>query len=197
MIEKIIEEVREKGWSFNTDFLSGVELQAINEFFVSHKNDFVPAKVGKGNISQRATEIRGDNTLWLDPLAPRPPFEKIMNFLEELKRSLNQNFFLGLKEFECHLAFYPVGSFYIEHLDRFESDSSRTLSFVFYIHDSWNPDDGGELVLYSKDKKVIASILPHPGSFMCFMSEDFPHEVRVSRKERRTLTGWMHTKIIY
>jgi SM-20-related protein len=197
MIEKVLKEIKETGWSFNTDFLSGTELQTINAFFVSHKNDFIPAKVGKGSVSLRATEIRGDNTLWLDPLAPQPPFEKIMNFLEELRQSLNQNLFLGLKEFECHLAFYPVGSFYIEHLDRFESDSSRTLSFVFYIHDTWNSDDGGELVLYSKDKKVITSILPLPGSVMCFMSEDFPHEVKVSRKERRTLTGWMHTKIIY
>lgn len=197
MIEEVIEEIRAKGWSFKTNFLSAEELKNINDFFVSHKNEFIPAKVGKGSVSLRATEIRGDNTLWLDPLDPQPPFEKIMSFLEELKRSLNQNFFLGLKEYECHLAFYPVGSFYIEHLDRFEADSSRTLSFVFYIHDNWNSDDGGELVLYSKDKKMITSILPQPGSFMLFMSEDFPHEVKVSRKERRTLTGWMHTKIIY
>jgi hypothetical protein len=29
------------------------------------------------------------------------------------------------------------------------------------------------------------------------MSDEFPHEVKAAQNERRSFTGWMHTKIIY
>jgi SM-20-related protein len=56
---------------------------------------------------------------------------------------------------------------------------------------------GGELVIFDKDHKEITAIYPTPGTFICFLSEEFPHEVRPAKIERRSLTGWMHTKIIY
>jgi SM-20-related protein len=120
-----------------------------------------------------------------------------MKFLEELKKALNENFFLGLKQYECHLASYPAGSFYQKHSDRFEASSSRYLSFVFYLNESWEPDYGGTLVLYEKNGSPIDTIFPLPGSFICFLSEDFPHEVQAAKFERRSLTGWMHNKLIY
>ena len=105
--------------------------------------------------------------------------------------------YFGLRDFECHLAKYPPGTFYKKHLDRFEQDSSRGFTFIFYLHSDWTEADGGELVLYHKDGRILETIIPRPGSFMCFLPGEFPHEVRISHKERWSLTGWIHTKNLY
>jgi SM-20-related protein len=76
-------------------------------------------------------------------------------------------------------------------------ESSRRLSFIFYLNEVWDKNDGGELVIYNKAGEVLDTLLPMPGSFITFLSDEFPHEVRPSLKERRSFTGWMHTKIIY
>ncbi|HXH76848.1 MAG TPA: 2OG-Fe(II) oxygenase [Bacteriovoracaceae bacterium] len=193
---KIINSINENGWIHVPDVIKTASLTSINEFFNSHSQDFSPALVGKGNERIRVNEIRGDHTYWLDTIEPPGPFKEIINFLEELKQGLNRDLFLGLKEFECHLARYEKGSFYKKHYDRFEHDSSRAISFVFYLHEEWNPEDGGELVLFDKNEQVLKVINPLPGSFVCFLSAEFPHEVRPSLIERRSLTGWIHTKII-
>ena len=197
MIQKIIQGIQEQGWHQAFDVLTASELQFINQYFDGHKGEFTPALIGIGPNKQRLESVRGDFTYWLDPLKPTAPFGKIMSTLSELQGQLNQNFYLGLKQFECHLAFYPAGYHYQKHVDRFDTDSTRSFSFIFYLHESWNEGDGGELDLYDKNNKLLKTIQPLPGSMVGFISEDFPHEVRVCHKERRSLTGWMHTKLLY
>lgn len=197
MVDQILQEIERKGFCYLQNVLDRSELASINEFFETHKNEFEAAKVGIGDNKQRVETIRGDYTFWLDPIAPDESFRKIIAFVEELKNKLNEKFFLGLKQFECHLARYPQGTFYKKHLDRFETNSSRSVSFIFYVHEAWSPENGGELVLYDKGGDVIETVVPRPGSFICFMSDEFPHEVRPATRERRSLTGWMHTKLIY
>jgi SM-20-related protein len=192
-VDQIIQDIRSQGWSFKQNIFNLDQLQHIQELYES---DFLPAKVGKTHQLHRNEEIRGDWIRWIDTLTPPAQLHDLINLLEQLKISLNQNFFLGLKEFECHLAKYPVNSFYKTHVDRFEKDSSRSFTFIFYLHEAWDKKDGGELVLYNKSGEIIETILPLPGSMLCFMSEEFPHEVKTCFKERRSLTGWMHTKII-
>lgn len=193
MIEQIIQDIQVQGWSYQQNVVDKSRLKGIAALFDS---DFQPAKVGKNQDRQRVSEIRGDWIKWLDPQDPPEELKSEMQFLEELKTSVNQNFYLGLKEFECHLARYPSGTFYKKHLDRFEKDSSRSLSFIFYLHETWKKEDGGELVLYNQQNEILQTILPEPGSMICFLSEEFPHEVKLCHRERRSLTGWMHTKII-
>jgi len=193
MIEKILQDIHEHGKSFQSHFFSEEELKNISRLFV---DDFVPAHIGKGNQRKRDESVRGDFTKWIDPKNPPHELKAAFEFLDELLFNLNRHFFLGVKEYEAHLAKYPRGAFYKKHLDRFEKDSSRVFTYIFYLHEEWNEACGGELVLYTKDGKELEKILPLPGSLMCFMSEDFPHEVLVSTHERRSLTGWMHTKII-
>ena len=117
-----------------------------------------------------------------------------MSLLEDLKLELNRGIFLGAREYECHLAYYTPGTFYQKHVDRFENDSSRVLSFVFYLHNEWKPGDGGELILYGEQTTTIS---PLPGSLVIFLSDGLPHEVKPCSRERRSFTGWMHSKIIY
>ncbi len=194
MLEQLIRDIKEKGWSFKENILTANDLSLISDFFEKHRKEFEPARIGKGDLRQRREDVRGDHTLWIDPLNPPPAFRKIMSLLEDLKTELNRGIFLGAREYECHLAFYAPGTFYQKHVDRFENDSSRVLSFVFYLHDEWKSGDGGELVLYGENPITIS---PLPGSLVIFLSDGLPHEVKACTQERRSFTGWMHSKIIY
>jgi SM-20-related protein len=194
MIEQIVQDIQHQGFSLREEVISLNHLRHFSELF---EREFAPAKIGHQESKQREQLIRGDYIHWIDPLNPPDLLKPEIAFLNQLKSALNQKFYLGIKEFECHLAKYPPGSFYKKHVDRFHNDSSRVISFIFYLHESWSTDDGGELVLYSKSDEVLKSIIPRPGSLVCFVSEDFPHEVKICSRERRSLTGWMHTKIIY
>lgn len=193
MVEQIIQDIKQQGWSYLEGVLDASFLSSLS---ILYADNFVPAMVGKASERQRKEEIRGDLTFWLDPLNPPSQLRELIHILNELKQHLNQHLYLGLKDFECHLAKYPIGSFYKKHLDRFETDASRSLSFIFYLHEEWNEKDGGELILYNQKHEIIKTILPKPGSLIVFLSEEFPHEVKPCFRERRSLTGWMHTKIL-
>lgn len=197
MVDQIIQDLNEKGWCFRPMMLDPEHLAKINGFFDLHKVEFVPAKVGPKENKIRNIEVRGDYTFWLDPRDPPDVFAPIIDFLSELKQLINARLFLGLQEFECHLAYYPPGTFYKKHSDRHSKTSSRSLSFIFYLNENWEKENGGELVIYHQDGSIMETITPTPGAFVCFLSEDFPHEVKRGNEERRSLTGWMHTKIIY
>lgn len=193
MIEQIVQEIEQHNFCYLRGVITPTDLAQIQTLF---DLEFRPARVGKTDGPKRVDEIRGDWIHWLDPHAPPAVLQKQMDFLNLLKNKLNEHFYLGLKDFECHLAKYPAGSFYKKHLDRFEKDSSRSLSFIFYLHQEWSESDGGELVLYNNKNEILKTILPEPGSLIVFMSEEFPHEVKICHKERRSLTGWMHTKLL-
>jgi SM-20-related protein len=197
MVDQIVQEIRRSGWCHTLNVLTPEELSLLTSFFTDHENEFRPAMVGPQGQKAFAPTVRGDSTFWLDPLQPEPLFQRIFHLLEDLREKLNRECFLNLKQFECHLAHYPPGTFYKKHLDRFETSSSRSFSFIFYLHEEWKPEQGGELVLYDKEGDLLQKIDPVPGSMVCFLSDEFPHEVLMSKFERRSLTGWMHTKIIY
>lgn len=197
MVDQILQELELKGYSYLPALVKPHELKIMADFFEEKKAEFKPAMVGPTQSKQRRLEIRGDNTFWIDPLNPPVPFVSLIRFLNNLKSEINEKFYLGLREFECHLAFYPPGTFYKKHLDRFESSGTRSLSFVFYLNEHWGNDDGGELVIYNLENEILAEVKPLPGSFICFISEEFPHEVKSAKIERRSFTGWMHTKTLY
>lgn len=196
IIDTIIHETQSHGWTHQQSILTKPNLEAINTFFDEHRGSFAPAKVGKGAQKVRKEEIRGDYTFWIDPLDPPVAFVPLIELLERLKQNLNQALLLGIKEFECHLAYYPPGAFYKTHIDKFSQDSTRIYSFVFYLHQEWESGNGGELILYDRQGNTLKKISPLPGSMVGFISDDFPHEVCSAQVERRSFTGWMHSKII-
>lgn len=197
MLDQILREIEREGYSHTPKFLRDEELIAINTFFEQHKAQFEAARVGPTDKKKRVETIRGDFTFWLDPQNPSGPFSHIFRTLDILKDKLNSRFYLGLQDYECHLAYYPSGTYYKKHLDRFEKDGSRKISFIFYLNEKWSPDDGGELILYDQQGAVVETILPMPGTFICFLSDEYPHEVKPATTERRSLTGWIHTKKLY
>jgi SM-20-related protein len=193
MIDQIVQDILSFGWSYQQNVVDKLTLKSLAPLF---ETEFLPAQVGSSLQRQRNVEIRGDLTKWLDPHDPPREIHELVELLHRLKQEFNQRFYLGLKDVEFHLAKYPAGSFYKKHSDRFESDSSRSVTFIFYLHQEWNESLGGELVLYNKKNEILKEILPDPGSMVIFMSEDFPHEVRICSAERRSFTGWIHTKIL-
>jgi len=197
MIDKILQDLENEGIACVPNLVDGNTLDTAHHFFELNKTEFTPAKVGVQENKHRVDSVRGDFSYWLDPLNPPKEFLPLFNILNELKQRANARFYLGLQDYECHLAYYPEGTFYRKHLDRFEKDSSRKLTFIFYLNNTWSPEFGGELVVYNKDGSIKSSYLPLPGTFICFLSDEFPHEVRSATHERRSFTGWMHTKRIY
>lgn len=193
-IEKIVHETMSQGWSYTPHLFTSSQVKNINDFFDSHRGDFTEAKVGMKNERKRDVSIRSDSTLWLDPLSPPEELTDVFEFLNALRTELNQKLYLGLREYETHLSLYPPGTFYKTHRDCFQKDSSRVISFILYLNPHWIPGDGGELKFYDQEMNVISSFAPSEGSFVCFLSADFPHEVLPGKKERRSLTGWIHRK---
>lgn len=113
--------------------------------------------------------------------------------LELLRLALNETVFLGLFEYEGHLAFYPPGAFYRRHLDRHRGSDSRIVSCVAYLNPTWGPEDGGELRLFLNDDRNI-DIAPRGGTLACFLSGAIEHEVLATQVPRYSVTGWLRKR---
>jgi SM-20-related protein len=159
-----------------------------------NKGQFKKAAVGKGDRKQVRAEIRSDEVLWMDPTALSPLQVVFWEKIEELKQVLNRRCFLGLKSFEGHFARYPVGSFYKRHLDQFHAVPHRIVTVILYLNDSWTEADGGQLRMYFPQEdgsERLEDVLPVGGRLVVFLSEEIPHEVMPTQKERISITGWL------
>lgn len=150
--------------------------------------EFQQAGTGRDLNYQVDTLVRGDEIRWLE--GSHPATRTYLDWIETLRLSLNRQLFLGLFDYECHYAYYPVGSFYRKHLDAFRGSSNRVLSTVLYLNPLWEPDNGGELQIYSPDDELLATILPDYGTMVLFLSEVFPHAVLPVQKPRYSIAGW-------
>lgn len=158
-----------------------------NELF--KEGEFHTAKIGKGIEEQRITEIRGDKIHWLEEKSLSPGQLEYWTKIEELQNYLSEYFRQSLVWFECHIAVYPVGSFYMKHFDQFRETSNRIISFILYLNPNWEPEQGGALRVYTKNG--FEDIYPEMGRFVCFRSDLVEHEVLPTFRERCSITGWM------
>lgn len=187
---RIIDALRFDGYIILNDVFSLAEIQAL---FIDIKdtdsNDFQPAGIGREQEHQLNQFVRRDRIRWLN--ADYEPTRFYLQWAEQLRQRLNRELFLGLFDYECHYAHYPKGAFYKKHLDAFKGNSNRRLSSILYLNPSWQPNDGGELVLYAEDgQTILETVLPTFGTMVLFLSEEFPHEVLPSNRSRYSLTGW-------
>lgn len=148
--------------------------------------------MGRGGAQQVQEGIRGDRIQWLEP-GQSEACDRYLGLMDELRQALNQAFYLGLEDFECHFACYAPGAFYQRHLDRFRDDDRRTVSAVFYLNDDWRPEQGGALRLHLADGRAH-DVLPQAGTLALFMSAEMPHEVLAATRERLSLTGWFRRR---
>lgn len=194
---KIVAELIDSGYSITDHFMTASEVRTLVDeaHLLFEQGEFRHARVGTGEQLTKAPEIRSDRIHWIDPLALSCPQQTYWDRLGELKQSINSELFLGLFEFEGHLALYPPGSFYGKHFDRFEGTSHRVVTAILYLNESWQPKDGGLLRIYlNEDESEYRDIEPIAGRLVCFITERFLHEVLPAKSERLSLTGWFRVR---
>ncbi len=188
--DAIADGLAEQGYAVIDQFLSQDEVMDILQ--VNEFNDnrlFKKAGIGNSQSLQIQEGIRGDYIQWLDKGNAARPVKVYLDKLDALTRFLNQALFLSLKDFEVHIARYPVGTFYKRHLDQFKQDDHRKLSVICYLNTHWKEQHGGQLRIYLPQKSV--DIFPHAGRLVCFRSDLLEHEVLPATRERVSITGWM------
>jgi len=153
---------------------------------------FRPARVGRGDGRHVRDDVRRDLILWLDRLAPSPPQALYWARIEELRRALNRLLFLGLEEFEGHLAVFPPGGFYRRHLDRFSDADERSISVVLFLNPGWRAADGGALRLHLAQGS--RDVPPELGTAVVFRSDLVWHEVLPASAPRFSATGWFRRR---
>jgi SM-20-related protein len=99
----------------------------------------------------------------------------------------------GLEDFQGHFAVYPAGAAYARHFDRLVGNDNRAISAALYLNDGWQPDDGGQLRIYTGGGKS-EDVLPQGGRLVAFQSDRFEHEVLPARRERLSFTGWFRRR---
>jgi len=193
-LPQIIDDLAARGWSRLDNVLPASLTHELAEECRkrARAGALNPAGVGRGQGLAVREGIRGDSIQWLEQ-GQSAPSDGYLQAMDELRSALNQAFYLGLEDFECHFASYPPGAFYQKHLDRFRDDDRRTLSAVFYLNADWQPEQGGALRLYPEGGGEL-DVLPTAGTLVLFMSAELPHEVLPASRERLSLTGWFRRR---
>ncbi|MBC7712291.1 MAG: 2OG-Fe(II) oxygenase [Rhizobacter sp.] len=191
--EMLINDLVEKGWFYQEHFM---DQSFCSELLKEAKDlEWKKAKIGAGAKRLENNEIRNDSIYWIDEANDTGLQRKYLEQMKELMSLINQELYLGLKEFECHFAHYETTGFYKKHLDQHQGSNKRSISTIFYLNE---PSDGGELVIYNKENhdQVEIKIKPRAGSFVCFLSNQIYHEVLPTTGERYSLTGWFRTSVL-
>lgn len=188
-----VQALVDEGWVALPGYLNAAEVAGLRANIDARRAAFHAAGIGRQQDWQRNDAIRGDDVLWLersDVLAV-----PVLDQLEAMRLAFNESLFLGLAEFEAHFAVYPAGAFYKRHLDQHRAADTRVVTFVLYLNEAWQAQDGGQLRVYLDDQRAI-DIEPQGGTLVLFMSDRFEHEVLPATRERRSMTGWFRRRAL-
>ncbi|WP_163518024.1 2OG-Fe(II) oxygenase [Gelidibacter japonicus] len=199
LYETIINDIVSQKYAIVENFFDEKEVQLLRQSLIDkHKEDaFKKAAIGNKLNATIVKTIRGDVILWMDESNANTTEKLFFDKINNLVSYLNRTCFLGILHKEFHYALYPKGTFYKRHIDTFQNDDRRKLSFVCYLNESgWLPENGGELVLYLDDngKEIEKIIYPFPGRVVIFKSQIIEHEVKPVKTERLSITGWLKTR---
>lgn len=199
-LDQLADDIAAKGWSVIPNFLPETVRDALISEVASLREDDAlrPAGIGRGDEFQVKRNIRGDLIRWMDAARPSTAEQHYLDAMEALRLHLNRHLFLGLFRYEGHTAVYPPGTFYQRHLDTFrDHGAGRLLSCIYYLNKDWQREYGGQLRLYfgSGPDAPFHDVQPEAGTFACFLSEQFEHEVLTAARERMSVTGWFSYRI--
>lgn len=195
LYENIIADLTNKQYSIVDNFFTSEEVVALRESLLHKYEEDTFKKSAIGNRTNEVVKkaIRGDIILWIDENNINPSEQLFFNKINNLKDYLNRTCFMGINQKEFHYAIYPEGTFYKRHLDTFQNDDRRKLSFVCYLNEeNWQPENGGELVLYLEKGEEV--VYPFPGKVVIFESQILEHEVKSVNTPRLSITGWLKTR---
>ncbi len=182
------------GWAVIDNFFEANHCRNLRQAIIDDEKSglFKKAGIGRGTSYHVDTALRADYIRWIDDYAENPAIDLAKKQIEALRMCVNRTLFLGLNDFEGHLTIYPEGNGYTKHVDRFQDNNARTLSFVCYFNEDWTNADGGALKIYSRDdsESLAAEVLPILGRAVIFLSADIYHAVSANNRPRYSLTGW-------
>jgi SM-20-related protein len=197
---QLADDLSENGYGIIESFLSDDEVLAILNVLDDYKEagDLRRAGIGQAENLQLDKSQRGDLIRWIEPQKAKDPTQVYLDRMRELMQFINRTCFLSLKDFEFHYTLYPVGTFYKRHLDQFKHDDHRKLSVICYLNFDWQDEDGGQLRMYKPTShgEDAIDVLPVAGRMVCFRSDLLEHEVLPTKKERKSLTGWMRDQLL-
>lgn len=190
-IEAVIDTLADRDFVLIDQFIKEDAALYLRSLIHTRKADdqFKQAGIGRSVQHTKNKEIRGDKINWIKQEPADSILASIIDRLHTLRLQLNQLCFLGLQDIESHLTVYEPGTGYARHRDAFNDRSHRVITFVLYLNQQWNPEDGGQLKLWTSGGDEI-DIEPIEGRLILFKSE-LEHEVLTSYKNRYSLTGWM------
>ncbi|MFD0834862.1 2OG-Fe(II) oxygenase [Mariniflexile aquimaris] len=199
LYEQIISDIGTQQFSIVEDFFTSDEVLLLRQSLLEKydEDEFKKAAIGNRLNESIVKSIRGDFILWMDELNADATETVFFNKINDLVGYLNTTCFLGILHKEFHYAIYPKDTFYKRHIDTFQNDDRRKLSFVCYLNeDGWLPENGGELVLYLDEngKETEKVIYPFPGRVVIFESQIIEHEVKPVHTKRFSITGWLKTR---
>ncbi len=199
MYEAVITDLMEQQYCIVEGFFKAEEVSALRNSLLEkyEEENFKKAAIGSkvNEIIERS--VRGDFILWLNESEANFAEKAFFNRINDMVSYLNKTCFMGILFKEFHYALYPKGTFYKRHLDTFQNDDRRKLSMVCYLNEEdWQPEYGGELVLYLNEngKEVEKTIYPFPGRMVIFESQILEHEVKPVEQKRMSITGWLKTR---
>lgn len=189
-------DFEKQGWAELPDFLTPEVAHGIRSEIheVQIQNGFKQAAIGKQEQKAIDTSQRGDFISWINPHSASAHTRTYLDKINAVISELNYNFYLGIRDYECHYAHYPPGTFYKKHVDRHKNGSPRRVSTVLYLNPDWTASDGGELVIYDTSENA-SRIEPRLGTLAIFLSE-LEHEVLITHRDRMSITGWMLNEVI-
>jgi SM-20-related protein len=191
----IAHQLETSGYCIYPGFLSPEELRETRGDLdiILDGGGFHRAGTGQGNALQVQDLVRRDEIFWMDRAKSNDVQTGLWTKLDLLKRAFNAPpLYLGLELFEGHYACYPPGGYYKRHLDSLKSKNDRVISLIIYLNLNWNPEDGGRLRIFqtAKPDSSFSDVDPMGGTMVCFMSDDFEHEVQTSNANRFSFSGW-------
>ena len=184
-VDQILDDLDQHGFSIVDDAYSSEYQHAVSQECLSHLNEFRNAAIQNGVVNN----IRSDHILWLQPEFQISHLH--IQTLQQFSQILNRAFYLGIKDIEAHFACYHAGEFYTLHRDNPQDKNGRMISSVYYLHEQWQADWGGELRLQDKHGQWHI-IQPKPNRMALFQS-DLLHEVLISKQQRLSITAWLRS----
>ena len=184
-VDQILDDLDQHGFTLIDDVYSSEYINALVKECTVHLDEFRNAAIQNGVISN----IRSDHILWINENLEIA--QQHIETLKQLSQILNRYFYLGIKDVEAHFACYNIGEFYALHRDNPQGKNGRIISTVFYLHEDWQDNWGGELHLQDKNQQWHI-IQPKPNRITILQS-DLMHEVLQAKHQRLSITAWLRS----